>query len=243
MQARSSSSRLPGKVFQPLPTLTVLEHCLLRLQKANVGPVYAVVPHDDQAIQGFLEERGHSFIAGPLDDVRRRFLMAAEVLDAEYIVRATADNPCVDPYWVQKSVEETIAQKADLFAYSGLPLGCAVEVFRTDCLANLRHGPEAADPSEYREHVSLHIKHHPELYRIVRKDSGYPQDITSHMRLTIDEPADLDLLYRLFEVLGPDCSVDELIRLYKEDPALFQLNRNVEQRRFPAHLFVKRHSA
>ncbi|MCB1168700.1 MAG: NTP transferase domain-containing protein [Leptospiraceae bacterium] len=244
VQARSTSSRLPGKVYRRLPEggLTVLEHCIRRLEKAKVGPVYALIPHDDSRMQAFLEERSLSFIAGPLDDVRARFSIAAGITGARWIVRATADNPCVDPEFVARSVEEIRKTGADLFAYTGLPLGAAVEVFASSAL-QCQHGPEISDPAEYREHVSLHIKHHPEIYRVLRADSGLPKEITSRMRLTVDEERDMELMQVIFGKLGPDFRLSDLLELFAAEPEIFEINADVQQRRFPAHLFAHRHSA
>lgn len=244
LQARSSSTRLPGKVFHPLPEHgpSILEHCIRRLEKSGVGPVYALIPHDDQIMQEFLERRSISFIAGPLEDVRERYSMAARLTKARWIVRATADNPCVDPRFVHRSVEEIQKSGADLFAFTGLPLGCAVEVFTAEAL-DARYGTEDLEPSAYREHVSLHIKHHPRHYNVQRMESGLPSEITGNMRLTVDEPADLRLVDAVFHRLGCEFSVEELLDLYRKDPELFSLNAQVQQRKFPAHLFAHRHSA
>ena len=254
IQARSGSHRLPGKVFRPLESqngpanhpgrsgraLSILEHCIRRLEKAEVGPVYALIPHDDQPMQTFLEERSISFIAGPLEDVRARFALAAEVTGAKYIVRATADNPCVDPGYAKRSVERIHELGADLFAFSGLPLGCAVEVLTAESL-ECRQGPESLDPQEYREHVSLHIKHNPELYNVVVEPSGLPNE--PRLRLTVDEEADFFVVQSIFGVLGSDFNVSDILNLQKENPELFEPNAGIHQRKFPAHLFTKRHSA
>jgi len=245
VQARSASTRLPGKAFRPLPpdsSLSILEHSMRRLEKAGVGAVYALIPHNDGPMQSFLEQRSLSFIAGPLEDVRSRFKLAAEITGAEYIVRATADNPCIDPDFVRRSVEELESSSADLFAFSGLPLGCAVEVFRSSALTN-RHRPESHDPEEYREHVSLHIKHNPEHYLVHRKSAEFDTQRTASMRLTIDEEADYLVVSEVFDRLGPDFSIYDLMDLQKKDPDLFLQNSHVHQRKFPAHLFIKRHSA
>ena len=204
VQARSGSFRLPGKVFRTLPAtgpgLSILEHCIRRLEKADVGPVYALIPHNDEPMQEFLEKHSISFIAGPLDDVRARFDLAGRVTGARYLVRATADNPCVDPDFVRRSVERIKQTGADLFAFGGLPLGCAVEVFTARSL-ECRHGPEKEDPPEYREHVSLHIKHHPEHYRVIVENAGLP-DRAAAMRLTVDEDSDYTVVQQVFELGG-----------------------------------------
>tara|TARA_B100001939_G_scaffold341547_1_gene351310 strand:- start:12540 stop:13316 length:777 start_codon:yes stop_codon:yes gene_type:complete len=220
--------------------LSILEHCIRRLEKARVGPVYALIPHDDQPMQAYLEQRSISFIAGPLDDVRARFALAAQVTGARYIVRATADNPCVDPGFARKSVERIHELGADLFAFSGLPLGCAVEVFSAESL-DCRQGPEEMDPSEYREHVSLHIKHHPDLYNVVIEPSGLPEK--PRLRLTVDEEADFLLVQSIFQKLGSDFQVADVLELQKRSPELFEINAGIQQRKFPAHLFTNRHSA
>lgn len=259
IQARSGSHRLPGKVFRQIVSsegapsesslagdssitaFSILEHCIHRLEEASIGPVYALIPHDDAPMQEFLESKSISFIAGPLEDVRARYSLAARVTGARYIVRATADNPCVDPGFARKSVHRIQELDADLFAFGGLPLGCAVEVFKASSL-ECSHGPEETDPAEYREHVSLHIKHHPEHYRVVIEPSGLPARAAS-MRLTVDEEKDFLVVQSVFRELGSHFSMEDLLDLQTEQPEIFQINADIQQRRFPAHLFAKRHSA
>ena len=139
-------------------------------------------------------------------------------------------------------MEEIRKTGADLFAYTGLPLGAAVEVFASSAL-QCQHGPEISDPAEYREHVSLHIKHHPEIYRVLRADSGLPKEITSRMRLTVDEERDMELMQVIFGKLGPDFRLSDLLELFAAEPEIFEINADVQQRRFPAHQFAHRHSA
>jgi len=99
LQARTGSTRLPGKVLADLAGLTVLERCVRRLQAAGVGPVLVATTHEpaDTAIVTRSLALGAQAVRGPVDDVLTRFLVAATGWTGPYVIRATADNPAVDP--------------------------------------------------------------------------------------------------------------------------------------------------
>ena len=98
LQARTGSQRLPGKVLASLASATLLEHCVSRLQASGVGPVIVAtttLPADD-VIAAEARRLGVTAFRGSCDDVLDRFVRAADAAGAEFVIRATADNPAVD---------------------------------------------------------------------------------------------------------------------------------------------------
>ena len=94
LQARMSSSRLPGKAMMPIAGIPMV--ILAALRAGNQGHEVLVATSDatsDDAIADACETRGVRVVRGPLDDVLGRFLIASEDLDdADIVVRLTADN-------------------------------------------------------------------------------------------------------------------------------------------------------
>src|SRR6516225_8202855 len=90
IQARMGSTRLPGKVLRPVAGQPLLWHIIHRLKASHLIEEIAIAttthPRDD-AIVEFGQARGVAVVRGSEDDVLARFARAAEVLDADIIVR------------------------------------------------------------------------------------------------------------------------------------------------------------
>jgi len=236
IQARSRSTRLPGKCFLPMRfglSLSLVERVYSQVARSEMQ-CYFVIPDDDEDLRRHLIEKNLPFLTGPEDDVRERYRVAATALQLDVIVRATADNPFTDPEHIVLSLLRMKEVGVDLLSFSDLPLGAAVEVFTTQAL--MTDTPEEKDI--HREHVSLHIKHHPERFAVLHEPSPI---ITSWRRrtqyggplprLTVDERRDYDTLIAVAERLEED-SLTGLLDLFLMEPALFEGNRDVEQLRF-----------
>jgi spore coat polysaccharide biosynthesis protein SpsF len=107
IQARMSSSRLPGKVLIDIAGKPVLEHMLVRVQKATklTGVVLATTtdPSDD-ILEQFCHRRDLPYYRGSLPDVLDRYYQAASQFHADMIVRLTADCPLIDPDLIDLTV-------------------------------------------------------------------------------------------------------------------------------------------
>ncbi len=235
IQARANSSRLPGKIFELLqpgrPDSSILETIYRRLAGQAGARVAVLVPESEIILIDWCRRRGLECFAGPEDDVRERYRRAARHYDVDLIVRATGDNPCVDPAVTADTVRALAAGDADLLSFGNLPLGAAVESMRRAALESRR----IADCQTHQEHVSLHIKHNPGVFRVEHPEhpSAPPKsDGIALPRLTVDTAEDLAVVRAVFAALGPDFRTPDVIRLFQQRPELFALNQDVEQRSF-----------
>jgi spore coat polysaccharide biosynthesis protein SpsF len=100
IQARMSSSRLPGKVLQDVAGKPIIQHMLERVQNAKSldGIIVATTtdPSDD-VIENFCKQLSVPCFRGSLPDVLDRCYQAAAKFQADVIVRLTADCPLIDP--------------------------------------------------------------------------------------------------------------------------------------------------
>ncbi|TGL60593.1 cytidylyltransferase domain-containing protein [Leptospira sarikeiensis] len=238
IQARTGSTRFPKKVISPIPPdsdKTILDHIHSRILKIlpNSRIVY-LIPEGDKELEKFLDQRGMLSFSGPLDDVRSRYFLAAEHFDADAILRLTGDNPFYDTDHLDLLLQTFIRSEADLAYFKGLPLGTGGEVFRTSTLQNLS---ELQQEERHKEHVSLHIKEDPELYKIVAIPSLLTKEESSRIpnfRLTIDTPEDFQTISALLKNRSLDSfGTKEFLEWEKESPELFQKNLDVPQIRFP----------
>jgi len=234
IQARSGSMRHPGKVFEAIPdpaSPAMIEHIYRRMSAVEGGDVVAVlIPREDVRLFDFCNARKMEVFTGPADDVRERYRLASLHYDTKLVVRATGDNPCVDPAIAAETVRKMKeSPDLDLFSFSNLPLGTAVEAFRRDALFDDRFG---ADPL-HAEHVTLHIKHNPDHFRVVHAE----HELMKHFsikppRVTVDTAEDLAVVRTLFRELGNDFTLYEFMEWASTHPDLMTGNAHIEQRVF-----------
>lgn len=202
LQARMSSTRLPGKVMRPLAGRPMIERQLERLRRcATLGRL--IVATSDQAsddpLADHLERIGVAVFRGSLHDVLGRYVGAAEAFGANgLIVRLTADCPLADPDVIDACVRLHAVRGAD-YASNGrrrtYPRGLDVEVFNLEGL--LAAHAEAADPYD-REHVTPFLYRHPE--RFTQAELIQDRD-ESALRWTVDTPEDFAFVERVYEAL------------------------------------------
>lgn len=215
IQARLGSSRLPGKSRLPLPLAaapeahTLLGHVVGRARRATaVHEVMVATSTEvaDDALATLAARLGVGVFRGPENDVLARFAGAlAQAGPATAVVRLTADNPAIDPAFIDAAVAHHLATGADYTHTTGLPLGTNVEVLSAAALR--RAHAEACQPDE-REHVTPYLRRHPELFRPETLTRAVAPAVAA-LRLTIDYPSDYALLSLLFTELGPDFSLTD----------------------------------
>jgi spore coat polysaccharide biosynthesis protein SpsF len=239
IQARLGSSRLPGKSMLPLPLAavgdeqTILGHVVRRVRRAaavrQVLVATTTQPLDDP-LAALAARLGIGVFRGDEQDVLGRFsgaLMHAGSFDT--VVRLTADNPAIDPAFIDAAVAHHLATRADYTYTSGLPLGTNIEVVSAQALR--RAHQEATQPDE-REHVTPYLRRHPELFRLETLALAVPPAVAA-LRLTVDYPSDYALLNMLFSDLGPHFSLTDpagLPALLARHPWLVAINEANMQR-------------
>src|SRR5690349_5480844 len=114
LQARMGSQRLPGKVLARLGARTVLAHCIHRLAASGLPVVVATSEREeDDAVEAEARACGSDVFRGSQHDVLDRFLGAASAFSLSELVRATADNPFVDPGGVRRVLSFRGGMSAD----------------------------------------------------------------------------------------------------------------------------------
>jgi spore coat polysaccharide biosynthesis protein SpsF len=219
IQARLGSSRLPGKSILPLPLSapgaqnTLLGHIVGRAGQATTVSEIIVAttaqPLDDP-LAALATRLGVGVFRGDEQDVLGRFAGALALAGpAAAVMRLTADNPAIDPAFLDVAVAHHLATGADYTYTSGLPLGTNIEVISTSALIKAHR--EATQPDE-REHVTPYLRRHPKLFRLETLALQVPP-IVAALRLTVDYPSDYAFASLLFNELGPHFSLTDLAGL------------------------------
>ncbi|MEH6499796.1 MAG: aminotransferase class III-fold pyridoxal phosphate-dependent enzyme [Pseudoalteromonas distincta] len=228
VQARMGSTRLPDKVMKIVAGRPMIEILLERLSRATevdeLVVATSVEPRNEQLVQ-HVRELGYKCVQGSENDVLGRFLIAAEQSDADVIIRITGDCPLVDPALVDEAVRLFRRAGVDYFSNAVLPTypdGLDIEVFST---AALKRSAEETDKAFDHEHVTPYLR---ESGRFTIDGMQHTQDL-SGMRWTVDEPADLEVIRRVFEYFAPDLHFgwQQVLKLQHNRPELFKANQNL----------------
>jgi len=184
----SRALRLPGKALLPVLGRPLVSYALRALRKIP-AEVYVLATDGESraALTHPAEEAGFHLFAGHPLDVLRRYRDALRAHPADTVVRATGDNPLVSWEMGGRLLEEHRARGADYSGYFGLPVGCGVEIVRTEAL--LRADREAVDPYE-REHVTPYLYRHPEIFDLHRPLAE--ERFRSRFSVSVDTPGDFE---------------------------------------------------
>ncbi|AUG56266.1 cytidylyltransferase domain-containing protein [Acetivibrio saccincola] len=201
IQARTGSSRLPGKVLKEICGLPVLVHVINRVKQAKKVNEIIVATTDkasDEVIVDISEMENIKVFRGSEEDVLERYYKTALHFKSDIIVRITSDNPLTDHRLIDKIVENLIIHNADYSCNnmpSTYPYGLDCECFTFQVLEEAFFN--AKDKYE-REHVTPYIRENKELFKIV---SIKGNDNYSHLRWTLDTQEDYNHIKEIFENL------------------------------------------
>lgn len=229
LQARTSSSRLPGKVLKELCGKPMILWQIERIRQAQSleGLLVATSTNSsDDCLAALCEEQGIPVFRGSLDDVLDRFYQATKTVEkARHVVRLTGDCPLLDPKLLDKIVAVHLKGQYDYTSNTlepTFPDGLDVEVMRTEAL---KAAWEQATSVPEREHVTYYIYQHPEQFRLGSFE-GEPD--YSGLRWTVDEEADFRFVEAVYQELipryGSRFSWQEVLELLQEKPELTAIN-------------------
>jgi spore coat polysaccharide biosynthesis protein SpsF len=232
IQARTGSTRLPGKVLKDLEGKTMLARVVERVRRATLINELLVATTDRPADDAVVEEcRRHSVkvARGDQDDVLDRYFRAAQLAKAEIVVRITSDCPLIDPEIIDKTISAFQEARAD-YASNALqrtyPRGLDTEVLSFSALS--RAWQEARQRYE-REHVTPYIYEHPDKFKILPVTGE--TDHSNH-RWTVDTPEDLEFVRAVYSRLKTDTTLSwrDVLSLLDREPELQTLNQHVVQK-------------
>lgn len=229
IQARMSSTRLPGKILLPMIDKTILEQIVNRVRAVEkISDVVVATTNNkmDDLVEVFCRMKGINCYRGSEDNVLERFYLCAQEYKAEVIVRITADDPLKAPEIITRAIELFEAGDYDYVSNTidpTYPEGIDIEVFSYAALN--RTYQEASLQSE-KEHVTPYIYKNPDLFKML----NFKNDIDlSNLRWTVDTPEDYLFVQRVYEELYKKQSdiftMEDVCELLMRQPDLQELNK------------------
>lgn len=230
IQARISSTRLPGKVLKKIEGKTILEHVINRVKAAkNLDDVIVAttVKKEDLEIVKLCAKLGISVFCGSENDVLDRYYQTARLFKADHIIRITSDCPLIDPQVTDEVIELYFQKKAD-YATNTIPEtfpdGLDTEVFS---FKTLKRSWENAKLSSEREHVTPYIRNNSNIFKLVNLKSNIN---LSNKRWTIDEPEDFEFIKIIYKNLYPKDSLfgmEATLNYLRKNPEVEKINKNI----------------
>lgn len=239
IQARTSSTRLHGKVLKELPYnsgITCLEQVIRRLKKSkrlNEIIIATTKDAEDDQIINIANKEGVKYFRGSRENVLSRYYFAAKENDIDIIVRITSDCPCIDADITGLTIDDHIKKMADYTTNSLIrtyPHGLDVEVFNFNALEKAYKN---ATKDYEKEHVAPYINGNPKIFKINTVKA--PKELYApDIRITLDTEEDYALLCAVFDYLYPKnryFNAYDIVNLFKEKLWLKLINKKIMEKK------------
>lgn len=232
VQARMTSSRLPGKVMLPILGESLLYRMIERLQMIK-HPAQLVVAIPEEERDGIIEQECERInipcYCGDLNNLLDRHYQVAKLYHADIILKIPSDCPLIDPRIIDQVLDFYFEHEGEYDYVSNLhpatfPDGNDVEIMTMGCME--KAWKEAARKLEL-EHTTPYIWENQDKFRIgnVVWDTG--NDYSMSHRFTIDYRADYEFIKTVFEELYSqkrDFSCADILDLLERKPDIYQVN-------------------
>lgn len=243
IQARMSSTRLPGKVVKPLAGKPMIWHIYQRaLQCRLVDKVVVATSNErsDDPLVAICKRYSLNYYRGSLDNVLSRYL---EILNQDaypFVVRITGDCPLICSSFIDQQILALQKYDGDVTwssrACSSLE-GQGVHSSRSLFYIN----EKTSDPEDFEHVGSKYLAENPNEFKIVKID--IPEDLcVNKYRLTVDEENDYRLIKTLYDNLYRSEPIDLLNALGWLDrhPEIASINNNVSHKKLNIEIREKR---
>ena len=238
VQARMTSTRLPGKVMKVVCGKPLLEHLIDRLKRVKYADriVIATTVNDtDNQIVNLCKELGTLYYRGSEGDVLGRYYEAAVKYGGDVIIRITSDCPVIDPEVVDSLINfyTNNIEKYDYVSNTlkrTYPQGMDSEIISFDILKEAHLN--AYDPFD-REHVTPFIRSRPSRYCLHNIEHSTN---LSNYRLTVDTSEDLDLVKKIFKELfftNHKFTMRDILSVMEANPDWIKINSHVKHKESP----------
>ena len=234
VEARMSSSRLPGKVLLKANNKPMLEHLIDRLKSIKLIESIIIAttlnPSDD-IICDLAKKNKIFYFRGSENNVLERVVKASNYYDPKIIVQITGDCPIIDPNIVDQIVMIYLENKCDYVGNSHIrsyPDGMDVQVFSK---RNLLKSYSMARKKLEFEHVTLNMRMNPKIFKplhvIAPKNIFWPE-----LGLTLDENEDYKLLKKIIEYFPKKYLFTclEVVNLLKKNKKWIKINQHIKRK-------------
>ena len=236
LQARMSSTRLPGKVMMKIDNENTMLDCVinqLKNSKQTKNLVIATTEQkEDDVIVELVKRRKIKYFRGSKKDVLDRYYQCAKKFNFSEIIRITSDNPLIDYEIVDTVVEHFKSNNYDYITidrpqistfHQTYPWGYNVEVFTFSALENAWKNTKLTSE---REHVTPYFYKNNEIFKQTSIENS--EDL-SRFNCTVNTKYDLELIQKIYSnIKKRPILLSDVIKLFKANPELVKINTHVK---------------
>jgi spore coat polysaccharide biosynthesis protein SpsF len=228
--ARLKSVRLPLKVLKSIKSRPMLCHMLDRLKLAQkpeqIILCTSTIEEDKPLVEIAIQENVRYFCGDP-EDVLLRLTKAAEEFDVDTVVSCTADNPFVDPNYIDYLVDFHLKHKNEFSNIEGLPFGTFSYALSYPAMMKACEIKDKLDTEVWGGYFTQ-----TGVFRCGTMLVKDPAVRWPDLRLTVDTPEDFNLIRSIFDELyqpGKIFSLAQIVTLCRHKPELLAINAAVKQ--------------
>lgn len=231
VQARVSSTRLPGKVLLPILDKPVLIRMIERINKSKLKGKLVIATStnsDDDQIEKLCEENSLECYRGSLNDLLDRHYQVGLIYNADAVVKIPSDCPLIDPSIIDKVINNFTENNFDYVSNlhpATYPDGNDVEIFSFKALE--RAWKEASKNYE-REHTTPFFWENENIFKIGNVCWETGLDFSTSLRFTLDYFEDYQFIKNIYEELyptNPNFSLQDILNLLNQKPDLLKINQ------------------
>jgi spore coat polysaccharide biosynthesis protein SpsF len=232
--ARLKSTRLPMKAVRPIHGRPMFCHMLDRIKRARRPQEIIICTsplEQDDPLAEIARQEGVQCFRGDPEDVLQRLTGAAACFGVDVVVNCMADNPFTDPEYLDRLVDFHVANRHDYSKTEGLPLGCFGYALSYPALVKACEIKAARDTEIWGSYFTETGLFRWGVLRVTDPGVAWPE-----LRLTVDTPADFDVVTRIFDALyepGKVFPLRDIVALCRRQPELAAINAGVQQRAAP----------
>ncbi len=229
IQARMTSTRLPGKVLMEVRGRPLLSYQIERLRysrRINDIILATTTNQADDPIVALARKEKLKVFRGSENDVLDRYYQTARKFNLEHILRITADCPLTDVSICDRIIDTYARSGAD-YVRTGTSFAegfdCGLVRFET-----LAAAWQSAKLKSEREHVTLYVNNHPEKFEKICVENETNDE---NYRFTVDEMKDFKVVKAIFENLysieRPNFSAGDIKAFIDQHPGIYGLNADI----------------
>ena len=229
--ARLKSTRLPKKIIKPIHGKPMIKHMLDRLKLSNsISKIIICTSTNkqDDPLEIIAKQENVLCYRGDPEDVLLRLALAAENFNIETVINCTADNPFVDPIYIDKLYEHHIKEGNEFTKIDGLPWGAFSYAISSRALKKACALKNEQDTEVWHGYFMDTGNFKWSSLQVTDKNVSWPD-----LRLTVDEPEDFEMITKIFNELynGEKVfSLSEIVKLCRKKPEIPDINKNIMQK-------------
>ena len=227
IQARCGSTRFPNKVLADISGKPDLQWVVERVGRSkHVDEVMVItsIERNNIPLIKLCTELNTRVFVGSENDVLDRYYQAAKLINPKYVIRITADCPVFDWNYLDLAIEQMKPETEYLGELTeSFPDGLDIEIMTFEAL---KRAWKNASMNSEREHVTLYIRKHPELFCIQNFECPVPN--IGNKRWTLDEDKDYKVITKIYEHFiskkKEDFVTEDILKFLKAHPEIEMIN-------------------